>query len=289
MSKKRRKRRRIDPIRLGVVVLTAILILYLVIVGIRNVWNRYFPKQEEEVVASVDPINRHSYNWDYLSRDDGLYSYDDGTYTSMVGVDVSYVQKNVDWAKLKNAGIEFAMIRVGYRGYSTGEIHEDDYFLQNIQGALDAGIEVGVYFFSQAITEDEAIEEAEFVLAEIADYNVTFPIAYDMEPANEYGRINTLSQSEMTDMALAFTDRIQQAGYETYVYGASSWLMGSVSLTRLQNETKFWMAAYNVKSPAYVYEFEMWQYSSTTYLNGISGPVDMNIRFIKKDDADSSD
>ncbi len=239
-------------------------------------------KEEPVVTSTPDPIYRHEYDWDYLNHNQGLYTYESDEYTSMIGVDVSYVQKDINWNKLKEQGIEFAFIRVGYRGYTEGLLHEDDYFRKNMEGAKEAGIDVGVYFFSQAITVEEAEEEAAFVLNCIKDYQLKYPVAYDLELTNSTDRIANLSQKEMTDHALAFVHKIEEAGYQTLVYGSSNWLRTMYRITELQDETKFWMAAYNESKPAYVYSFDIWQYTSNAYLDGINGPVDLDLWIVKK-------
>ena len=136
--------------------------------------------------------------------------YDSNRIETYVGVDVSSHQYDIDWSRVKAAGMEFAIIRVGYRGYETGKVCLDDYFEKNIKGALENGLKVGVYFFSQAITPEEAIEEAEFVLNHIQGYEVTFPVVFDWEPFSySTARTNGLDKETLTSCAVAFLERSQ--------------------------------------------------------------------------------
>ena len=162
-------------------------------------------------------VPRHNYDWTCIQNKDGFKNYVvDNQVTSFRGIDVSSFQGTIDWNKVKAAGVDFAMIRVGYRGYGTGAMMLDDNFDVNIQGALDAGIKVGVYFFSQAITEEEAVEEARFVLEHIKDYDITYPVAYDMELiTHDTARTDTLTGRQITDHTIAFCEAIKSAGYKT--------------------------------------------------------------------------
>lgn len=134
------------------------------------------------------------------------------------GVDVSYYQGDIDWEQVAGSGIEFAMIRVGYRGYGTGKLVEDEKFHQNIQGALAAGLDVGVYFFSQALNVEEALEEADFMLERIADYNITMPVVFDWEFVNDEARTANMDRRTLTDCCLAFARYMEEKGYRPMSY-----------------------------------------------------------------------
>ncbi len=199
-------------------------------------------------------------------------------YTSMVGVDVSKYQGTIDWNQVAASGVEFAIIRVGYRGYTAGTVCLDSQFYANIEGALAAGLKVGVYFFSQAITVDEAKEEAQFVLSAIQGYNVTFPVAFDWEHiGTSSARTDNVSRSTLTAMANAFCSTVQAAGYQTSVYFYTD--LGYMSYNLEDLPYSFWLCQYSTV-PTFYYNFDMWQYSSTGTVPGISGSVDMDLYFI---------
>lgn len=226
-------------------------------------------------------VPRHNYDWTCLQDKDGFKNYVvNNEVVSFRGIDVSSFQGNIDWKKVKADGVDFAMIRVGYRGYgSSGKILLDDNFHSNIQGAIDAGIQVGVYFFSQAITEEEAIEEANFVLEQIKDYDITYPVAYDMELIpHDTARTDTLTGRQITDHTIAFCETIKKAGYKTCVYANRRFLVLKLDLSRL-TAYDTWYAAY-VSYPDYPYDFKMWQFTDTGSVDGIEGSVDINISFI---------
>lgn len=206
------------------------------------------------------------------------------------GIDVSKHQGNIDWARVKKAGVQFAMIRVGYRGYSNGVITLDPYFLKNINGALDNGIEVGIYYFSTAITRQEAIEDAMWTLQQIAEYNVTLPIVFDYEGFEEqkYRSYGT-TKTQRTAFNKAFIDVIKGAGFKTMIYGSKGNIRNTYDLDAL-NEP-LWCARYaggynkvidsDVYFPAIPGEdIAMWQYTSIGRVDGINGNVDMNYMYI---------
>ena len=243
----------------------------------------HFIEELPEIPES--PLKTHDYNWDNLKKKKYLMSYEDDRYTSMQGIDVSSHQEEIDWALVKEAGIEFAFIRAGYRGTTEGNIHDDEYFDANMRGAAENGIPAGVYFFSQAVTEEEALEEAEYTLKRIKDYDVTYPVVFDMEEP-EYeeavSRAASLSIEEKTRIANVFLYRIQKEGYEAMIYDSTMLFEEHYDLSRL-HEYRFWVAEYG-SYPRYDYEFEIWQYTESGKVKGISEPVDMDIWFIKKDD-----
>ena len=200
---------------------------------------------------------------------------------TMTGIDVSSWQGTIDWNKVASDGIDFAIIRLGYRGYGTGAICLDSCFQQNIQGALDAGLKVGVYFYSQAINTDEAKEEADYVLSYLKDWNISLPVVFDWEivggsAARTYGLdTNTLNQC-----AAAFCGAMEDAGYQTMIYFNKYLGYRKYDLSQL-TDAGFWYAEYTSK-PTFYYDFKMWQYSSKGSVAGISGNVDMNLLFVDK-------
>ena len=196
---------------------------------------------------------------------------------TMLGIDVSYWQQDVNWQQVKAAGIEFAMIRIGWRGSEQGILAEDDFVHQNFRGATDAGLQVGGYFFSQAITVEEAIEEAEYALSIIAGYDVQMPIVYDWEYISWDSRTGNLSPRMLTECTKAFCDTIRAAGYEPMIYFNEDQSHKQMYLEEL-TDYKFWLAKYDT-TLEYPYAIHMWQYTCEGTVPGISGHVDLNLYF----------
>ena len=198
------------------------------------------------------------------------------------GIDVSEHQKYIDWNSVARSGIDYAYIRLGWRGYTEGGLYQDEYFESNIREATKAGLDVGVYMFSQAITVQEAIEEANFVLERIAGYNVTLPVVFDWEKVEDAGaRTADLSMQTRTDCAVAFCETVKNAGYEPCVYFNRNIGYYGFDLTRL-TDYEFWFSLPEQGFPNFYYACDMWQYSFTETVPGIEGPTDMNLRFIAK-------
>lgn len=194
------------------------------------------------------------------------------------GIDVSYYQGNIDWEQVRDSGIEFAMVRLGYRGYGEeGKLVEDKLAHQNIKGALDAGLKVGIYFFSQAITVEEALEEAEFVLTRIKDYDITMPVVFDWEYISEEARTAKMDRRTLTDCYKAFCDKIAEAGYTPMSYFNTYQSRQLMYLHELE-DYPFWLALYSDRM-TFPYRFEMWQYTDSGHVPGIEGEVDINLFF----------
>lgn len=193
------------------------------------------------------------------------------------GIDVSAYQGKIDWKQVKESGIGFAIIRLGYRGYETGKLVQDDYAIRNIQGALDAGVDVGIYFFSQAITPEEAAEEAQFILDRIKGYDITMPIVFDWEYVNDEARTAGLDRRTLTDCYLEFFRVIDEAGYTPMAYFNSYQSRHMMYLHELE-EYPFWLALYSDRM-TYPYRIDMWQYTCTGRVPGIQGDVDINVYF----------
>lgn len=204
---------------------------------------------------------------------------ENGDITSIAGVDVSEYQGDINWEQVKAAGIEFAIIRVGYRTYGGGEIVLDKAFKRNIEGAEAAGIKVGVYFFSQAVNTDEAIEEADVVIDAIKPYNITYPVIFDWEMIyGDSARTDTVTVEGLADSCVSFCERVRSAGYHPMIYQNKNTAMMKLDLPRLK-DYDFWLAEYGTK-PTYYYDYKIWQYASDGYVPGIEGNVDMNISFV---------
>ena len=192
------------------------------------------------------------------------------------GIDVSKYQGNIDWGAVAASGINFAIIRVGYRGSSSGALVEDRNFKKNISGATKAGIKVGLYFFTQAVNEAEAVEEASMAMSLASGYKVTYPIFIDTESASN-GRANGLSKSARTAVVKAFCQTVRNGGYKAGVYASKSWYANQLNASAL-NGYCIWVAQYN-SSCTYSGKYDMWQYSSKGSVSGIKGNVDMNISY----------
>ncbi len=194
------------------------------------------------------------------------------------GIDVSKWNREIDWDKVKAAGVEFAIIRVGYRGYTSGSLIMDPYFEANIRGATNAGIPVGVYFFSQAVTPLEAVEEASMVIELCDNYYLNYPVFLDSESTGANGRADSLSAEKRTELSVAFLETIQNAGYEAGIYGARNWFGNNLQMDQLEDYI-IWLAEYR-EVPIYQGYYHMWQYSSKGSIDGINGNVDLNISYL---------
>ncbi len=200
---------------------------------------------------------------------------------AMHGIDVSEHQLEIDWEEVAASGlVEFAMIRAAYRGYSEGGVFDDLYVRENIEGAIENDIPVGVYFFSQAVTVEEAIEEAEYLVDLISGYDITLPVAYDWERIGiAEARTDDVTETEMTDFAVAFCEVIKENGYTPAVYFFRHMAYYEYDLARL-SDYEFWIGAPG-EVPDFYYAHDTWQYSYTGKIPGIEGDVDMNLRFPK--------
>ena len=196
---------------------------------------------------------------------------------SKAGIDVSKWNGEIDWDKVKNAGVEFAIVRAGYRGSVSGSLVQDPRFEENMRGAQAAGIPTGVYFFTQAINEVEAVEEASMVLELLRKYKVEFPVFIDTEGAGGNGRADGLDVETRTLVCEAFCRTIENAGYTAGVYGSRNWYNNRLETKRLVNYF-IWLAEYR-SVPLYQGYYGMWQYTSKGKIDGINGNVDLNIYY----------
>lgn len=209
-------------------------------------------------------------------------SYIGADYDVLRGIDVSEHQLEINWQQVAQANIDYAYIRLGRRGYTEGGLFEDPYFAANMRGAQGAGLKTGVYMFSQAITVQEAIEEANFVLERIGQYNVTLPIVFDWEKIEDAGaRTANMTMAGRTDCAVAFCETIKNAGYTPCVYFNRNLGYYGYDLTRL-TDYMFWFSLPESGFPNFYYAADMWQYSFTETVPGIGVETDMNLWFIPK-------
>lgn len=195
---------------------------------------------------------------------------------TVMGIDISKHNGNIDWNAVKNSGVQYVILRCGYRGSASGVLVEDQKFKSNIQGATAAGLKVGIYFFSQAVNEVEAVEEASMTLSLIKKYRITYPVYIDVESAN--GRADGISKAARTSVINAFCQTIRNSGYTPGLYANKNWLTEKINTGALGG-CKIWLAQY-VAAPTYAGRYEMWQYSSRGSIAGIKGNVDLNVSYM---------
>lgn len=233
-------------------------------------------KTEDEIDASIEDTAEQDAVADADDTEDTQKKKTDGK--TRFGIDVSKWNKDIDWAKVKAAGVDFAIIRCGYRGSSSGVLVEDPYFVKNIKGAIANDIQVGVYFFTQATSEVEAVEEASMVMSLCREYELDYPVFIDTEGAGGNGRADQLDQKTRTQVCKAFCQTIESAGYEAGVYASRNWYYNQLEAEQLSPYT-IWVAEYRSK-PLYTGDYQLWQYTSNGSVDGILGRVDLNISYL---------
>ena len=228
----------------------------------------YFFKADGNKVTGEQVIQGAKYNF----ASDGSLVVGSGT----MGIDVSKWNGTIDWNAVKNSGVNYVIIRVGYRGSSQGALIEDPKFKTNIKGATAAGIKVGVYFFTQAVDEVEAVQEASMVLDRISGYKISYPVFLDVEGSG--GRGDAIDSATRTAVCKAFCNTIKNAGYTPGIYANKTWLSSKMDAGALSGY-KIWLAQY-AKTPTYTGRYDLWQYRSDGKVSGISGKVDLNISYL---------
>ncbi len=234
-------------------------------------------------VLSDVPLSTHPVD-QMVETDSGrVLSYDaDGNLNALTGIDISSHNDVTDWAAVKADGIDFVMLRAGYRGYGvdTGKLQKDSRFREYAHAAKEAGLLVGAYFFSQAITGEEAAEEAILTAQQLEGCELDFPVAFDWEMIfhdDEGARTDNVPVDTLTDCVLAYCQNMESFGYRTMVYQNKRTTLFKLDLPRL-NGIPFWLAEYS-DGPTYIYDYDMWQYSCTGTVAGITGEVDLNLCF----------
>ncbi|MBP5385322.1 MAG: Ig-like domain-containing protein [Lachnospiraceae bacterium] len=230
----------------------------------------YYYKKDNTYVTGDQVIGGVTYHF----ATDGSLTQGSGT----LGIDVSKYQPSINWTSVKNSGVSFVIIRCGYRGSSTGVLIQDPYFVSHIKGAKAAGLKVGVYFFTTALTEAEAIEEASMCAYLCSGYGINYPVFMDCESSNRPG-YNGLSASQRTQIIQAFCNTLKSAGYTPGVYANKTWLTEKMNASALSGY-KIWLAQYNAAGPTYNGRYDLWQYTSRGSVSGISGNVDMNQSYL---------
>lgn len=234
----------------------------------------------EEWVLIQDNIPKNKYRTENFVYNSPVMKYfDNGRNISKFGIDVSRYNGVIDWEKVGKAGVSYAMIRYGVRGYDSGQIKLDDKFTANIEGAVREGIQVGVYFYSQAVTPAEAMEEANYVVAGISKYKISYPVVFDTEQiSNDTARTDNLSRAQLTEIARTFCDTVKAWGYTPMIYGDKEQLVKRLDLSLL-SEYDIWLAQPGTQ-PDYPYAFSMWQYAQDGKIDGINGAVSLNVTMV---------
>ena len=199
---------------------------------------------------------------------------------TVMGIDVSAHQKEIDWEQVAAAGVGYAFVRIGYRGYVYGALSEDDYYKANLEGAKAAGIQVGAYFFSQAVSVEEALEEAEYAIGLLDGFELDLPLVFDWEHMGPESRTYDTQPRILTDMTIAFCERVKAAGYAPMIYFNSSQAFNFMHLEEL-TDYPFWLAMYDTKME-FPYKFAFWQYTNRGTLPGIDTFVDVNLMFAQE-------
>lgn len=232
----------------------------------------YLIKTEDEIDAEAEDTAKHEVEAD-ATEYTGAWN---DKQNAILGIDVSKWNGNIDWEAVKASGVEFVIIRCGYRGSKTGALVEDPYFRQNIEGAIKADLKVGIYFFTQAINQSEAIEEASMALSLIEGYDLDYPIFIDTEGSG--GRADSLDTVTRTAVCEAFCETVESAGYKAGVYASRNWFYNKVDDDVLSDYT-IWVAEYR-EEPLYTGRYDLWQYTSSGQIDGIEGRVDLNLSFM---------
>ena len=235
----------------------------------------YLIKTEDEIDAKAEDTaqNDAEQNADG-TEDNRKLSREDAA----LGIDISKWNKEIDFERVKADGVEYVIIRCGYRGSKTGALVEDPYFKQNIEGATKAGLKVGIYFFTQAVNEVEGVEEASMVISLVRKYKIDYPLYIDTEGAGGNGRADGLDKENRTAAVKAFCETIENGGYNAGIYASKNWFEDNLKMDDLSGY-HIWLAQYS-SEPTYKGDYGMWQYTSAGSVDGINGRVDLNLSFM---------
>ena len=291
MKTKRRPKKGISPLYIIIAIAALLLTVYAVV----QHFNRRAEIENDPHYGMVEVFNGESYVWvvpeedvpkntlkkdDFATDPDGNITYVGGEYKASRGVDVSEYQGDIDWQAVYDSGVRFALLRAGGRYYGSGELYSDDKFLENLEGARSAGLQVGAYFFSQAISAAEAREEARYVLQLIGERELDLPVFFDWERVEDANaRTNALDNETLTECAVTFCEEIKTAGFEpgVYVYNGTGYY--GYDLSCLQ-DYMLWCASVG-SYPYFYYAHTVWQYSFRGAVPGINVECDLNMMFTK--------
>ncbi|MCR5674018.1 MAG: glycoside hydrolase family 25 protein [Lachnospiraceae bacterium] len=228
----------------------------------------------------IEDVPKNDYDLkNSLINENGSLTYKDNKRESIKGVDLSKYNGTVDFSKLKENGIGFAMLRLGSRGYGTGKIDLDEKFVEYAQNAQVAGIQTGAYFYSQAVNETEAVEEANYIVGAVSGFNIKYPIAIDMEKVEtDEARTDKLTNKERTAIVKTFCDTVKGYGYKPIIYASRDMLIADLNLEEL-TDYDIWLADDSIPTD-FPYKFSMWQYEKKGRIDGITGDIDLDISFI---------
>lgn len=271
MARKKRNRR-IDGAVIGLVAAVALIAL------LAALPNRDTAPTESTEATEANEPPKNAYRSEAFYREDGVLHYADAAH--MLGIDVSVHQGVIDWSAVADSGVEFAILRVGYRGSTVGELYEDEQFRDNLRGAREAGLKVGAYFFSQARDEAEAREEAEYACKLLGGEALELPLYYDWEVVSGDSRVTHPTEVDMTACAAEFCKTVEAAGYEAGVYFNQTYGYDYLDLGALA-EYHLWLAEYN-ETPSFAYHFDCLQYSDRGEVAGIGGAVDMDLLIVSE-------
>lgn len=232
------------------------------------------------IIGWAGIMEGQAFNWNRLKEKNGFYSYQDKNYRSVTVIDVSNHQGDIDWVAVRKSGIKYAYIRASYRGIVNWGLNEDKRFKTNIVAAKKAGLKVGVYHFSKAITYKEIAADAKYFLNLIKGYQLDLPVAFDYEFGSKPDRLNTISKNKRTKITLRFIKIMKKNKYKTIIYGNKHWFKTGVNYQKLK-KYPIWLANYN-KRPPKGYKFKIWQYSESMTISGINHKTDVNLMLIKK-------
>lgn len=234
----------------------------------------------EEWVEINPYLGRSTYeNSNFVYQNNLLKYYENNIKISFVGANISKLQDYVDFQALRHAGVDFVMIRLGQRGFQSGELTLDEYFADNVRRAKDAGLMVGIIFYSEATTEEEAVEEANFVIENLEPFEIDYPVVFQMGTIpHETGRADDLQKMQRTNIALKFMDTVRDAGYMPMLYATKEWLIQKYSLGSMIGYDIWLSQPQDI--PDYPYDFSMWQYANAASIDGISGGAELSISFV---------
>lgn len=233
--------------------------------------------ETEPTVAAPteETLPPNPYSQEDFTYINGYLSCTAGDYT--LGIDVSEHQQQIDWAQVAQAGMEFAFVRIGYRGYTQGDVHADEYADYNLREAKAAGLEVGAYFYSQALNAEEAVQEAAFCVDFLKEYDIDLPVVFDWEYVSQEARTGAMDPETLTQCARVFCQAVEEAGYEAVIYANPNLAENLLQMTEL-TDYRFWLAMYT-DSMAYPYKVDFWQYTDAGCVPGIEGAVDIDLMF----------
>lgn len=286
-KKRRKKKKKTSSAQPLVVVLMLLLLLFFALLIIYRVFTgaignivAHDPSvpTATPVVTAPPTLPPSTLVAECFGTENGFKTYRSEQGTAQLGLDVSAHQGWIDWNAVAESDVDFVILRAGYRGYGSGSVHADEYFEYNISAATATDLGVGIYFFSQALTPEEAASEAQTVLDMIAGYDVDFPIYFDWEPvSDEDARTATISASEVTACAKSFCQVIEDAGYTAGIYFNLTMAANYYHLYDLK-DYEFWLAEYS-DVPSFPFAIDIWQYTASGTVPGIDVNVDLNLRF----------